>query len=127
MNSTTRIDNILRYMRSNYLVLLEGRLKNTEEAALIRETMNMIHQDLDLFSGIEISILHSEPSNNTLFQKLRFGLAKVLIGDNYGMTLIGPASMIKELRRDSENLEIYFQKTFLEEMIRNGRKKEDAS
>ena len=37
---------------------------------------------------------------------MRHGMAKALVGDTEALTIIGPASVIKEMKRDPKKLEI---------------------
>ena len=60
MNSAQRIELIISEIKLDSILIIEGRLKSTEEALLIRRTMSEF-SDLegkdDEFSGIEIATL----------------------------------------------------------------------
>jgi hypothetical protein len=128
MKSQERVSAILDNIRDNNLVLIEGRLRSTEEAALIRDTMSIIGDNIDTFNGLEISVLHNDRSNKGMWRKIREKMIDLLSGHRHGLTIIGPASMIKELNKESDDVEIRFQKIFIEDMLKNSKKViDDAS
>jgi len=43
-----------------------------------------------------------------IFFKMKHGLAKRLVGDNSSLTVIGPATVIKEIKRDPKKIELLF-------------------
>lgn len=103
-----KIKSILDLIRNNNIIIIEGRLKSTEEAQLIRETMSVLSNDVQKFNGIEIGTLFSSEEDDSI----RMKLAKILIGDKTGLTIIGPAKIVKELRQHPEKIELHFQKNF---------------
>jgi len=111
LNSSGRVQLILSIIRSGRIVIIDGRIKTIDEAALIRETMNSINEE---FNGIEIGVLNDHKLHG-LSSKVRHALAKMLIGDRTGITIIGPAKIISELRQHPENVEMHFSKEYLQE------------
>jgi hypothetical protein len=110
LDARQRTDMILGLVRDDRLLIIEGRLKSTDEATLIRETMNNID---DEFSGIEIGVMHDNESLDR-WTRIRSSIARFLVGDRTGLTIIGPAKIIESLKQDPEMIEIYFQKSYLE-------------
>jgi len=122
LNSSGRVQSILSIIREGKIVIIDGRLKTIDEAALIRETMNSINEE---FNGIEIGVLHDHKKHG-LWSKIKHGMAKMLIGDRTGITIIGPAKIISELRQHPENVELHFSKEYLEEHYINSKKRKVA-
>jgi len=108
LNSGERIKKILKMVLSDKIVVLQGKLKAEEEARLIEDTMAMIGH-IKGFKGVELSVLDSSYSGSMMVNMKR-GIAKFLIGDRESMTIIGPASSIKEIKKDPSKLELMFKK-----------------
>ena len=108
LDSQGRIKKILKLVLGDRIIFLQGRLKPEEEARLIEDTMVMIGH-IKGFKGIELAVLN--PSKGTgLFDELKKGLAKALLGDRDAMTVIGPASMVKEIKKDPSKIELFLKK-----------------
>jgi len=99
LDSSQRIKKILEIVKKDNIVLLEGRLKDEEEAELISETMKSI---TNKFKGIEIASIESQ-SEMSFFQNL---MLKTFMKNRSGMTIIGPASVIKEIKKDPKKIEL---------------------
>lgn len=117
LDSYSRVQAILAIIRDGKIVVIDGRLKTIDEASLIRETMNVITED---FNGIEIAVLHDHKIHG-ISSKIRHAISKMLIGDASGITIIGPAKIISELRQHPENVELHFSKEYLEEHYNNAK------
>jgi len=102
LDSDSRIKKLIRIVKENKIVLLEGRLRVEEEASLIKKTMEVIDKN---FKGIEISTIDPK-GNDVLFGKLKKSLAKLLLGNYGGLTIIGPASIVKEIKKDPNKIEL---------------------
>ena len=105
MGISERVKKILNLILGNKIVILQGRLRAEEEARLIEDTMAMVDH-IKSFKGIELAVIEPDMRNESVFGKIRYGIAKTLIGDSSAITLIGPASVIKEIRRDPKKLEM---------------------
>ena len=103
LSSEMRIRKILDIVKADKIALIEGRLRKQEEAELIKRTMEEIDSS---FSGIEISVIYPEKSDATLIKRLRNNFVNLLVGDRQGFTVIGPASIIKEIRRDPNKIQL---------------------
>ena len=104
LNSLERIKKLLNIILSNKVVVLQGRLKPEEETRLIEDTMIMVG-NIKEFKGVELAVIEQD-KNISKFQKLKFGLAKALIGTQNSLTIIGPASIVKEMKKDPKKLEM---------------------
>lgn len=108
LGSLERIKKIMGHILENKLIILQGKLKPEEEAKLIENTMTLIG-NLRGFQGIEIETL----SNNTeksIFEKIRKNIARILIGEQDSVTLIGPATIVKEIKKDPRRIELILKR-----------------
>ena len=111
LKSEERINKLLKLVKADKIILLEGRLRSQEEAELIRRTMEEID---DKFSGIELSVIYPEHKNLAFFQRLKLAFVNMVVGNRQGMTIIGPANVVEEIKQDPEKIELF---------TRNPRKK----
>ncbi len=105
LSSLGKIRKLLTIAKKDRIVLLEGRLGKDEEAELIKITMEEINAD---FKGIELAVVY--PGDNLpadLFQKLKYGFISALMGNRLGLTIIGPANVVKEIKRDPNKIQLY--------------------
>jgi hypothetical protein len=115
LSSLGRIRKLLNIAKENKIVLLQGRLTKEEEAELIKTTMEEINKD---FKGIELAVIEPGKEEKTkALDIIRDGIANVLLGDRQGLTIIGPASIVKEIKRDPKKIELLTQD------VKNKRKK----
>ena len=104
MKSGERIKKLLRIVLENKIIVLQGKLKPEEEARLIEDTMAMIGH-LKGFKGVELAVL-SPKSKNSMLSDVKSGVSKFLVGDRESITLIGPATMIREIKKDPSKIEL---------------------
>jgi hypothetical protein len=105
MTPEQKIDLIIDTTKKKEIVVIEGLLNPGEEMTLITHTMKKIDKK---FKGIEIcAIPRSElvkDEKKSYFRSFRSYLADVLIGKQRGITIIGPASIVKQIKRDPERI-----------------------
>ena len=102
-----RVKKILKLVLGNKVVILQGRLRPEEEIRLIEDTMAMVDH-IRSFKGIELAVIDSYHDESFLF-KMRKNIASSLIGmDSGAMTVVGPASVVKDIKRDPKKLEVIF-------------------
>ena len=104
LTSQDRIKKILQLVKDDKIVLLEGRLKEEEEAELIKATMESINEK---FSGIELGVIHPEGQDTGFYKKLQAILVRLLLGTRDGFTIIGPANIIKEIKKDPDKIQLF--------------------
>ena len=104
LDTDRRINKLLGIVKSKSIVLMEGRLKPEEETKLIEQTMKEINKQ---FKGIELCTLYPEDKNLDLFKKVKKNFTSFLLGDREGLTIIGPATVIKEIRRDPNKIQLF--------------------
>jgi hypothetical protein len=105
LDTVERIKKLLKIILDNKVVILQGRLKPEEETRLIEDTMIMIG-NIKGFKGVELAVIGQNSEEKTFLQKLRFGLAKALVGQQDALTIIGPATIVKEMKKDPKKLEV---------------------
>jgi len=105
LNSGARIKKILDIILDNKLVVIQGRLKSEEEARLIEDTMALVGR-IKGFKGVELAVISSDIKRRNVVSQIRHGIANALVGDTEALTVIGPASIIKEMKKDPRKLEI---------------------
>ena len=103
LDSDQRIRKLLRLVKAHNIILINGKLKSKEEAELIRITMESIDKE---FKGIEIGSIEPKKVN-----KIKQGLMKLLFNEEEGFTIIGPATVIKEIKQNPGKLQLYMQET----------------
>lgn len=109
LNSTERIRKILDIVFQNYILILQGRLKNEEETRLIGDTMAMIGH-VKNFKGIELAVISSDERVGAI-DRIKNRLVMSLSGGDIGaITIIGPASIVKEIKKDPKKIELMLNK-----------------
>lgn len=111
LSAPKRIKKLMDIVKKNKIVLLEGRLKQEEEKDLIEMTMEEID---DTFKGIELAVIHPERKQVRFISKVRYKTISMLLGNRMGFTIIGPATVVKEIKRDPEKIQLFtkeFQST----------------
>lgn len=104
LSSDKRINKILNIVKKNRIVLMQGRLKPVEEAGLIEKTMEDVNKD---FKGIELCTIYPEDDKSGKVSKqLKQMFVKMFIGDREGLTIIGPATIVKEIKRNPDKIEL---------------------
>lgn len=114
LDSDNRIKKLLKIVRENKIVVMQGRLKPFEETELIQKTMEGVNSN---FKGIELCTIY--PSNkkkmNNIFKRF---VINAFMGEREGITIIGPATIVKEIKRDPNKIELFTK----EKRIRRRRK-----
>jgi hypothetical protein len=105
LDSVERIKKLLKIILDNKVVILQGRLKPEEETRLIEDTMVMIG-NIKGFKGVELAVITPDAEEMTFTDKMRLGIAKALIGQQNSLTIIGPATIVKEMKKNPKKLEV---------------------
>lgn len=104
-----RVKKIMGLVLAKKIIILQGRLKPDEEVRLIENSMTLIGNIKD-FQGIEIAAISGEEDHRGLFDKVRRNIAKILVGEQDAITIIGPASVVKEITKDPKKIELMLQR-----------------
>lgn len=110
LNSEQRLKKLLDIVKEDKIILLEGRLKEQEEGELIKKTMESIDEK---FTGIELGVVYPEGKDKGFYKTIQRFLVKVLLGDRVGFTIIGPANIIKEIKKDPDKIQLFTKDTII--------------
>ena len=112
----TQAFNSILVAKQDKIILLQGRLDKEEEAELIKATMEEINKE---FKGIELAVMDSLDNGAlTGFDRLKGGVANMLLGNRGGLTLVGPANVVKKVKKNPKKLQF-----MIEESKKRTRKK----
>ncbi len=99
------IKSFLNDLQKDTIILIDAKLNPEEEALIIKETMEEVSSR---FKGIELGSLDlSSGDKTTPFEKIRNSIIETIIGKKRGFTIIGPAKIVRKIKRDPEDLLLY--------------------
>jgi len=105
-DSDERVRKILSFVLDNQIVIVQGKLRAEEEARLIGDTMAMIGH-IPNFKGIELAVIgENKNEEEKMHRKVTNTLVKMLVGDSTSLTVIGSASIVKEIKRNPKKIEL---------------------
>ena len=105
-DSDERVRKILSFVLDNQIVIIQGKLRAEEEARLIGDTMAMIGH-IPNFKGIELAVIGENKNNEEkIHRRVTNSLVKMLVGDSTSLTVIGSASIVKEIKRNPKKIEL---------------------
>lgn len=109
LSEDARIKKILNVVLGNNILILQGKLNPDEETRLVGDTMAMVGH-VPGFKGIELAVV-SGNGNEGLFSKMKQSLVSALSGGDLGaITIIGPATIVKEIKRNPKKIELFLNK-----------------
>lgn len=108
MESNKRIQRLLDTVLSGKIVILQGKLESIEESGLIQATMALVGR-VKGFKGVELAVINPAQDSGVI-DKVKLGIARALVGNRDALTIIGPASVVKEVRRDPRKIELLLNK-----------------
>ncbi len=104
LSSERRIAKLLSIVKKNKIILMQGRLRPREETNLIEKTMEEVDKE---FKGIELCTIYpSIQKNKQMGKQIKQVMIKMLMGDREGLTIIGPATVVKEIKRNPDKIEL---------------------
>lgn len=103
LKTQSKIDLIIRHIKDNNIIIIDGRLKSKDEAELIRRTMTDLHKDFQIFHGVEMASLQDSFKTKT-------NLMNFFRKESKGITIIGPASIITGMKQQSDHIEMNIRK-----------------
>ncbi len=98
-----KLKRILKAVKDDKILLIEGRLDPMEESELIKKTMGEISKS---FKGIEIASVAYDSKNMELWEKAKRNLANMILNKRSGLTIVGPASIVREIKKDPNKIEL---------------------
>ena len=109
LTSYKRVKKLLEMVAEDRIILIQGKLNPEEEADLIEETMKRIGKS-SKFRGIELTSFVPELKNLSFFQSFRERVATSLVGNREAMTVIGPATMVRDIKKDPTKIQVLLRK-----------------
>lgn len=108
LTMSQRVTKIISRIKDNKIIVIDSHLSPQDEALLIQKTMEKVTKR---FPGIEISSLSAKKldKNARVVDKVRDLLNKLIIGKERGITVIGPAKIIKEVKRSSDQISLFMK------------------
>ncbi len=103
LTSAKRINKLLKIVKDNKIILLEGRLRKVEETELIEKTMEEINEK---FTGVELAVINPAGKENQMIRKVKHAVVNLLLGNRLGFTVIGPANIVKEIKQDPNKIQL---------------------
>ncbi len=108
LDGDERIKKILKIVLGNNILILQGKLNTDEETRLIGDTMAMVDH-VKNFKGIELAVISGNGDKG--FGKVRRGIANLISGVDLGaVTIIGPATIVKEIKRNPKKIELFLNR-----------------
>ena len=104
LSVSEKVEKILDLIKKEFVVVINGKLSIDEKNELYKKNLNHISKDLS-FHGIEIAELFDKKESSWPKKVQKF-LLKIVAGNKIGLTLIGPAKIIKEIKQDPDKIDI---------------------
>lgn len=104
-----RVKKIMGIVLDGKIIILQGMLNPDEEAKLIENSMMMIG-NIKGFQGIEVASISSQNDDGGLFDRIRRNIARILVGEQDAITIIGPASVVKDIKKDPRKIEMMLKR-----------------
>ncbi|MDP3698421.1 MAG: DUF2073 domain-containing protein [Nanoarchaeota archaeon] len=115
LSSAKRVNKLLKIVKEDKIVIMEGRLRKQEEADLIEITMEEISPK---FKGIELSVIYPDKDKQDALQKLKGMMASTLLGDRQGLTIVGPASVVKKIENNPDKIELFTRESRAKQRVK---------
>lgn len=111
LSDTDKLNLIINNVKDSKILVFDGKLSPQEESNLITKTMENISRG---FPGIEICSLSAKQLNQdkkkTFSYRIKETLFQLLFKKERGITVIGPAKIIKEIKRDPDKISLLTKK-----------------
>lgn len=108
LDGNGRIKKLLDDIVDNKIIVLQGKLEPVEEATLISSTMALIGR-VRGFKGVELATIQPD-KNYDIFENIKLGIARALVGERDALTVIGPASIVREIKKDPSKIDLMLKK-----------------
>ena len=105
LDSNQRIKKILNIVLGNNILIMQGRLLPEEESRLIGDTMAMIGH-VKNFKGIELAVISGSKEKSFMDRVRNNIITAVSKGDLGAVTIVGPATIIKDIKRNPRKIEL---------------------
>ncbi|MBU1704008.1 MAG: DUF2073 domain-containing protein, partial [Nanoarchaeota archaeon] len=58
---------------------------------------------------IELAVINPQKKDMGFLRSIKAGMISMLLGDRQGFTIIGPATVVKEIKKDPDKIQLYTQ------------------
>ncbi len=109
LDTEEKLKKVFKIVKKNKIVLMQGRLKPNEEARLIEETMGQITKK---FSGISFCTIlpdqngKGKKNDGKVPMALKSAFYNVFLKNRDTLTIIGPANLVKEIRKNPNRIDL---------------------
>lgn len=93
---------VMKALQDKTLVLIDAKLSPQEEASLIQDTMERFSET---FKGIELSSLETKTGSG--FESIKSAIVQKMTGKKRGFTIIGPANIVRKIKKNPSELMVY--------------------
>jgi len=110
ISSYKRVKKLVDLAIEDKILLIQGKLASEEEADLIEETMKQIGKRSSKFKGIELTSFSPQTKNLPIFSAFREKIASTLFGNRDIITVVGPATIVREIKKDPTKIQLLLRK-----------------
>ena len=111
LSSYRRVKKLVDLAVENKILIVQGKLDVEEEADLIEETMKHIGKSKgSRFRGIELTTFSPKSKQLPFFTSFKEKIATALAGNRDFITIIGPATVVREIRKDPTKIRLLLRK-----------------
>jgi len=110
LSSYKRVKKLVELATQNKILFIQGKLNPEEEADLIEETMKSIGKSKSKFKGIELATFSPKPKELPFVVAFKEKIASSLFGARDVITVIGPAVIVHEIKKDPSKIELLLRK-----------------
>ncbi|MEM4703248.1 MAG: DUF2073 domain-containing protein [Candidatus Pacearchaeota archaeon] len=108
LSSYQRVKKLIDSVGDDKILLIQGKLAPEEEADLIQEAMRKIRKSTR-FKGIELATFAPKAKNLGFFRSFRERIATAILGERDIFTVVGPAAIVKEIKKDPTKMELFLR------------------
>ncbi|HLE06576.1 MAG TPA: DUF2073 domain-containing protein [Candidatus Nanoarchaeia archaeon] len=103
-----RVELILDKIKNKKIVVLNSRFDPRDEAVLIKRTMESVNRT---FTGVEICSLSSSElmGDNSWLARMKETMVNFMTGGKSGITVIGPAKIVREIKREPDRISLFIK------------------
>ena len=105
LDTEEKLKRILRIIKQNKILLMQGKLSPEEQTQLIEETMLTGKKGV---YGTSFCIIDPNQNGNKPFS-IKDSLYNLTFGKRDILTIIGPATVIKEIRKNPAKIDLLLQ------------------
>ena len=100
-----KVKKIVDICRLGEIVMIEGSITPEVEYEITKYALKKIDSK---FSGVEIGFLKSSQTDSFI-EKIRSKILNLIAKNRFGVTVIGPSKIIKDIKMDPNKLEIFLK------------------